>query len=162
MRKVKTFRIDLDVDKLLDSRLEHGEFGTWINDLIRDSLSTRGPSGETSGVGKTAEASLGEPDAPGETESESWRSQSTSAGDGRSAPEPGIPQHAPGTGAPTVEEPKVPLDGSTSSRELSLNTLTSPGRKPSNSSPTPTNAPKPPQSSEPSQLLTSLFSRGRC
>jgi len=65
MRKVKTFRIDLDVDKLLDSRLEHGEFGTWINDLIRDSLSTRGPSGETSGVGKTAEASLGEPDAPG-------------------------------------------------------------------------------------------------
>jgi len=179
LSKFVSFRPDDETKRILDD-IPLTQKSVFIREAIKekamemlpDSLSTRGPPGETSGVGKTAEASLGEPGAPGETESESWRSQSTSAGDKRSAPEPGTPQiasaeatppqHAPGTGAPTVEEPKVPLDGSSSNRKPSSVTSTSPGRRPSNSSPTPTNAPKPPQSSEPSQLLTSLFSRGRC
>ena len=179
-RKVKGFRIDPDVEKITN-QWEYGDFTGNVNEAIRQhwgespvspgqSLSTRGPPGEGK-VGNPTGTPSTPPGAPGETESESWRSQSTSAGDKRSAPEPGIPQiasaeatlpqYAPGTGAPTVEEPKSP-DGSSSNRKPFSATLTKAGRKLSNLSPTPTNAPKPPQSSELSPLLTSLFSRGRC
>ena len=40
-RNVKTFRMDPDVEALIDTKLEHGEFGPWVNDTIRSELSDK-------------------------------------------------------------------------------------------------------------------------
>ena len=37
-KAVKTFRVDPDVAKLLETKIEYGEFGPWINTVIRDQL----------------------------------------------------------------------------------------------------------------------------
>jgi len=141
-RVPRTFRQDPDVQEFLDN-LPYGDASGLINEAIKEhSLSTHGPPGE------------GPPENPSPGENPNF-------------------QTAPGTGGPKVEEPKnlpspkqsrTPKDESSNGSGASTDDLknsTSPGANFRKKLPGATSEETPPPSSEPSHLLTSLFSKRR-